>query len=342
MSAKKGMSWIWPDVKDLETAKLANRQGVWAASFVSVVTAVFAALGAAGIQLFEFTFDALALIDACIFGVLAFGIYKMSRIASVAGLGLYIIERADMWINYGPKNVIIAGLLVLMFINSIRGTFAYHRLRKGTVEMGGNPKALELFAEFYSVVDSIYGVYLDSTRGFHLVKEQQITAQKQALQMLKLTQPELVNIEYLDKRPTTYGRGDPNKPQHVKLHTCTQAELKGRNEEGGANQKFIANMCLVSIYQYWDDHYRKEIAVVLGKDKNDLQSDIMGDIRLLRRSIIHHEAVCKKDVEKCKLLNWFKKGDEIFIDKEKFEQVISHIYNYIIEAMNESQNVQTR
>ncbi len=128
MAAKKGMSWIWPKVIDLKTAKLANRQGVWAASFVAVVTAVFSALGAAGIQLFEFTFGAWSLIDACIFGVLSFGIYKMSRIASVAGLGLYLIERADIWITYGPKNLIIAGLLVLMFINSIRGTFAYHRM----------------------------------------------------------------------------------------------------------------------------------------------------------------------------------------------------------------------
>lgn len=200
--------------------------------------------------------------------------------------------------------------------------------------MADKAKALRLFVEFYHVVDSIYGVYLDSTRGFHLVKEQQIKAQQEAVQMLKSTQPELANIEYLDKRPTTYGRGDPNKPEHVKLHTCSQAELKARNEEGGANQKFIANMCLVSIYQYWEDHYRKKIAGVLGKKNSDIQSDIMGDIRLLRDSIIHHEAVGKKKVEKCKVLMWFKKGDEIFIDKKKFEEIISHIYNYIGTSMS--------
>ncbi len=128
MAAKKGMNWIWPKVIDLKTAKLANRQGVWASSFVAIVTAFVVCLGSAGIQLFEFTSSSWALIDACIFGVIALGIHKMSRIASVGGLGLYLIERADMWISYGPKNLLIAGLLVLMFINSIRGTFAYHRM----------------------------------------------------------------------------------------------------------------------------------------------------------------------------------------------------------------------
>lgn len=201
--------------------------------------------------------------------------------------------------------------------------------------MSGKTKALELLAEFYSVVESIYGVYLDSVRGFHLVKTEHIKTQQWAIEMLKKTNPKLANIEYLDRQRMIYGKENPNKIGSVELHQCSQAELKIRNEEGGANHKFIANMCLVSIYQYWEDHYRKEIASVLGKDKNDIQSDIMGDIRLLRLSIIHHGALCKKDVEKCHLLKWFKKGDEIFIDKMKFEQAIRYIYIYIKDSITE-------
>lgn len=199
--------------------------------------------------------------------------------------------------------------------------------------MADKTKALQLFVEFYRVVDSIYGVYLDSVRGFHLVQREHIKEQQWTIKMLGKTDPKLAKVEYLDRLAMIYGKGDPNKPGWVELHRCSQAELKARNEEGGANQKFVANMCLVSIYQYWEDHYRKEIAGVLGK-KSDIQSDIMGDIRLLRDSIVHHEAVGKKKVEKCKVLTWFKKGDEIFIDRKKFEEVIFHIYNYIEKTMS--------
>jgi len=193
--------------------------------------------------------------------------------------------------------------------------------------MADYEKALELLSEFYQTVDSIYGVYLDSTRGFHLVKKQQVEAQRLTVKMLEKTDPEHANIEHLDTVSAMYGKGDPNKPGSVVLHTCSQGELKARNEEGGANHRFIANMCLVSIYQYWEDHYRKEIACALTQEEED--SDIMGDIKNLRKSIIHHKGVALREVRNCKILRQFNEGDEIFIDKKMFEQVINEIYAYI-------------
>jgi hypothetical protein len=195
--------------------------------------------------------------------------------------------------------------------------------------MADYEKALELLSEFYQAVDSIYGVYLDSTRGFYLVKKEHVAEQRWTIKMFEKTNPELANIEHLDMVPAMYGKGDPNKPGSVILHTCSQGELKARNEEGGANHRFIANMCLVSIYQYWEDHYRKQIATVLEKEKNDVESDIMGDIRRLRKSIIHHKGVALNEVRNCKVLRQFNEGDKIFIDKNIFEQVIHEIYAYI-------------
>lgn len=198
--------------------------------------------------------------------------------------------------------------------------------------MTDRDKALELLNEFGGIVNSIYGVYFDSTRGFSLVKEQLIKGQETTIQMMKKTNPELVvNIEYLDKRKLIYGKGDPNKPESEILQVSTQGELKARNEKGGANYKFIANMCLVSIYQYWEDEYRKKIEEALGLEENVVQSDIMGDIRWLRESIIHNKAIASKKVRKCKVLKWFKKGAEITIDKDMFEEMVRQIYKFIVE-----------
>lgn len=192
-------------------------------------------------------------------------------------------------------------------------------------------KALELLNEFGGIVNSIYGVYLDSTRGFYLVNKQHIKMQQQSLKMLKISKPDLANIKYLETRPMNYVKGDPNKPESVIVQASTQAEFKVRNEKGGTNYKFIANMCLVSIYQYWEDKYRKKIEQALGLEENAVKSDIMGDINWLRQSIIHKKAIASKKVEESKLLKWFKKGAEITIDKDMFEEMVSQIYKFIIE-----------
>jgi len=195
--------------------------------------------------------------------------------------------------------------------------------------MNDTNNTLKILNEFWNIVQSIYGVYLDACQGFHLAKTQHIKAQQCVIQSLKKTSPDHANTEYLDELSYMYGEGDPNIKDSVILHTCTQGEFKARNEETGSNYRFIANMCLISIYQYWEDQYREKIATALEKEKNEIQSDVMRDINSLRQSIIHNNAFASEKVKKCKLLKWFKKGDEIFIDRNMFKDIIYHIKIYI-------------
>ncbi|HEY9295501.1 MAG TPA: hypothetical protein VIQ31_03850, partial [Phormidium sp.] len=78
----------------------------------------------------------------------------------------------------------------------------------------------------------------------------------------------------------------------------------------------------ISIYSYWEDYYRNKIAELLSKKKNDLKEPIMGDLRLVRNSIIHHRAIALPEIEDCTLLRWYKERDKIFISKEQFEEII--------------------
>lgn len=114
---------FWPTTFDRETAKKTSRQGFWAAVFVSLFTGVMAWSQPS-------VFSRVTLFDAFLFAMIAFGIYRMSRTAAVAGLVLYILEQASAWMEHGFKNPVIAILLVFCFINGIRGTFAYHELAK--------------------------------------------------------------------------------------------------------------------------------------------------------------------------------------------------------------------
>ena len=57
-----------------------------------------------------------------------------------------------------------------------------------------------------------------------------------------------------------------------------------------------------------------------------LESFIFGDIRIIRRSIIHNSSIAIKDVKKLKFLKWFKKGDKIEIDTKQLEKIIEYIF----------------
>lgn len=125
-SRRKSTDWIWPEITDLQSATGAARQGFWAAMAVAIITAAVAVLAHAGFQILDFNLEAL--VDAGLFAIIAWGIHRMSRTAAIGGLGLYLIERIHMWSTYGPKGLVLTIIFTLMFINSIRGTFQYHKM----------------------------------------------------------------------------------------------------------------------------------------------------------------------------------------------------------------------
>jgi hypothetical protein len=126
---------FFPTTKNLSDAQKIARQGTWAACFVAGMTAILALISIAAPSPLGFPVNAWSLIDAMIFGVIAWGIYYASRIAAVTALIYYAVGQVfmiattiDSARKYSVNPVTI--LVLLAFINSIRGTFAYHRLRK--------------------------------------------------------------------------------------------------------------------------------------------------------------------------------------------------------------------
>lgn len=178
---------------------------------------------------------------------------------------------------------------------------------------------------FLKIVEDVYGFYLDTTSAFYswnkFIRETQI----------KASQKMNISIDELDKIPFTYGKGDPNKDASNRQHTCLQGELKERTAENGADYRQAANMCLVLIYQHWDFR-RKKIAHHFGIDENEIKSDIMGDIRYLRNSILKHEGVSNHEMTRCKILKWFKEGEEIKITPEQFEEIIKIIRTSLLKT----------
>lgn len=117
MAAKSNV--FWPNVSDVDGAQNAARQGVVAALFVTGATTLFVIL--------KFS-DVLALVDAALFALIAWRIWKMSRAWAVIGLVLFAVEKAYWIYVRGPKGLVMSVIILLAFVTSVRGTFAYARL----------------------------------------------------------------------------------------------------------------------------------------------------------------------------------------------------------------------
>lgn len=125
-SEKKGHR-IYPQVTDLQSAEAAAKQGVWAAGIVAVVTTFIALISlTSGTSVLGL--DGFAILDGVLFGLIAWGIHRKSRAASIAGLLLYLLELLSAVTDgEGFRGGITIIFFVMAFTNSIRGTFAYNK-----------------------------------------------------------------------------------------------------------------------------------------------------------------------------------------------------------------------
>jgi hypothetical protein len=189
--------------------------------------------------------------------------------------------------------------------------------------------------EFKGVIDEIFGVYLDSNEGFRAFKKMIEDLQIKMIPVYK-REGRNVSIEDMDKSDWIYFNGDPRDSATVELHRILKGELKKRNEVGGKNSIFIGCQSIVTLYQFWEDKYRGEIAKLLGyENKRELGSDLFGDIRYIRIAIIHKKGIADSDVEnKTKIIKWFKEGDLIQFNLQQFKQIIDLTYEEIDKISN--------
>ena len=119
---------FWPSVPDVESAQQIARQGFWVAVVVSAVTALFGILALFGTSIAGI--GATALIESAVFFGIGWGIRRMSRTAAVAAFLLFCANRILMWLDsQSAGGWLVALFVALAFLNAVRATFAYHRLR---------------------------------------------------------------------------------------------------------------------------------------------------------------------------------------------------------------------
>ena len=126
----KARSWsgnAWA-IYDEQSARKIARQAMWAAFFVAIVTGAASFLAGSGVPLVKGV-GPTAWLDAVVFAALGTGIGKMSRIAAIGALLLYIVERIAMAPAVGLSPVMMIAM-VSCFAQGVRGTWAFHKFRQ--------------------------------------------------------------------------------------------------------------------------------------------------------------------------------------------------------------------
>ena len=88
-------------------------------------------------------------------------------------------------------------------------------------------------------------------------------------------------------------------------------------------------MCLVTLYQYWEDNYRALLADALGVEKKQIQVPLFGELRRYRQAILHNRGIATSDMEECTILKWYKRGDHVLLNREKFEEIIDAVFEFL-------------
>jgi len=144
----------------------------------------------------------------------------------------------------------------------------------------------DVVKEFIDFVNLQVGVYMNSIAGFSGAKMQM---ERQVARVLRAQSRK--KDARGDQVITHQSFEDPQRPDVVHSRIVTAENFIKENSPGGINQRQLSYSVIVFIYTYWEDEIRPRLATAAGENKKSVTSDIMGDLRCIRNSILHTKGV---------------------------------------------------
>jgi len=181
-----------------------------------------------------------------------------------------------------------------------------------------NERFDDVVREFIDFINAQVGVYMDALAGFegHYARvERQIHMANRPTSLRKADDGEQVMVW------TSYE--DPSKPDIIHNRIIRAEDYLLINAPGGANEQQHARAIIVFLYTAWELEYRPRLAVAKSIDLNEIKSDVMGDLRIIRHSILHTKStLSSEDHRKLKKLGVLFQPDQLFsISYENMHQI---------------------
>lgn len=139
----------------------------------------------------------------------------------------------------------------------------------------------DVIREYIDFVNEQVGTYMDALAGFagHYTRVQR--------QVHRVSRPVGKRKEAGETVVVYASYEDPSKPDVIHNRIVRADAYLAANAPGGLNEQRHARAIVVFLFTYWEDEIRPRLAAAKGVPVNEIQSDIMGDMRILRHAILH-------------------------------------------------------
>jgi hypothetical protein len=194
--------------------------------------------------------------------------------------------------------------------------------KEGYAELG-------ILRDFIDFINQQVGVYCDCLSGFQGNKV------RTERQIPRIQRPTSRRIE--DGQPVIVWTSieDPGSPDIIHHRITRSEEFIRANSEAGFNEQQICWSIIVFIFAQWDEKVRPEIANIRGVPPNDIKIDALGDLRILRKSIIHNEGIISSaDYGKIrKMSDLFSPNAKINLDHDDMHKLFIFLKQAIAELV---------
>ena len=147
--------------------------------------------------------------------------------------------------------------------------------------------------DYINFVNAQVGVYMDALAGFsgHRVRVER--------QVHRINRPSRVKKDENGNNVMVWASyEDPTQPDVIHNRIIRAEEYIKANSPLGSNERQHSQAILVFLFTYWEDEIRPKLAASQNKTPNDIRSDILGDLRVLRNVILHSKGIIRKDKHK--------------------------------------------
>jgi hypothetical protein len=176
----------------------------------------------------------------------------------------------------------------------------------------------DVIQEYIDFVNRQVGVYMDALAGFaghHTRVERQVHRINRAVSS---------RIDETGKKIVVWASyEDPTRPDIIHNRIIRASDYIAANSKNGSNAQQHSQAILVFLFTYWEDEIRPRLAVSKSIELQEIRSDIMGDLRILRNVILHAKGIIRSDAHKQlkKLSDMFTVDQPIYISYENMHKI---------------------
>ena len=196
--------------------------------------------------------------------------------------------------------------------------YSSHEIHRDTATMGTNDanSADYIIREYIDFVNQQVGVYMDAIAGFagHYAR-----VERQVCRVMRKDKH-----KKSDEQPVVWASyEDPSKPDIIHNRIIRSNDYMSSNSIDGSNTQQHSQAILLFLFTYWEDEIRPRLAKSMDIKVNEIKSDIMGDLRIIRNVILHSKGITRQDKHKSlkMLSDIFTVDQPVFVTYENMHKI---------------------